>query len=315
MNGNINSGKTDMHTTCTITDPNLLSTSFNENRSRKNTTLTHNIYQFYTTSIVLCVDYHSNLYYKCLNNDRANQYVNIIVGNKYYSVVVASIIILLGIVSEIEKAATRQGHHSKSYLAVRFSATMLAMIYTTTILATANLNIIKIVLNTFEFWFKVWNAAIWAVSIIWINIVTTDRYVVDIIATILSVFTVATFLALVDAIPLSYKTKRIILGIGSCMCCVAIVGAYFSYEDVYYNPFEEYNFQHSQISLKSMFLGSYINIALFTVKPLLADGCRWMLAKCNCGVNITRPGANGNSQKYERLLTVHKRPKVKWNDQ
>ena len=54
--------------------------------------------------------------------------------------------------------------------------------------------------------------------------------------------------------------------------------------DLLYNSFEKYNFKYTQISLKSMFMGSYCNIVLFIAKPLFGDikDMSKPLIKINC---------------------------------
>ena len=120
-----------------------------------------------------------------------------------------------------------------------------------------------------------------------------------------------------------------------CILCF-IINAYFSCKDFYYNPFEQYEFQYTEISAKSVFLGSYGNITLFVSKPLIVDGWKWLYFKyqscCNYNRKYTK---NSNTAKhsrdnnstssntsgiviatseYQRLLAVHKRPKVKWSN-
>ena len=71
--------------------------------STKNTVFAHNLREFYSTSIVLCANSDNNLYSKWLNDDRASQCVDWVIGNKYYTVVMAFILGVLAISSEMVK--------------------------------------------------------------------------------------------------------------------------------------------------------------------------------------------------------------------
>ena len=91
---------------------------------------------------------------------------------------------------------------------------------------------------------------------------------------------------------------------------------YFTFDDVIYNPFEKYHFKHTRISVKSLLLGSFSNMTLFAAKPLLADVMRWVW-KIWCQESKFKDNDSDSNEKqgFERLVSVYKRPKVKWQNE
>ena len=177
-----------------------------------------------------------------------------------------------------------------------------------------NFEVIQIVCNTFDFWFKLWNLLLWSISFLWINIVTTDRYIAELIITSLGMIipTVAAFF--IDGMPMLYKVKRILIVVITIFYGIFCVIMYFTYQDVLIHPFEKYNFKNTQISLKSMFIGSYGNIILFFAKPLFYDinDMLKLLVRLVTFKDIHDQAVDRQSNGSERLVSVYKKPKIKW---
>ena len=182
-----------------------------------------------------------------------------------------------------------------------------------------NLDFVEIICHTFDFWFKSWNLMLWAINFMWINTVNTDRYAVDLILTMTMLMFTACLTFLLDAVPIVYRIKRIFIIVATVLLFMIILSAYFTYDDILYNPFEAYKFKYTEISLKSTFLGSYSNILLFVAKPLFGDIFRWIAANYKCKDHKTQDEGDKTrdiaiGDTYERLFTVYKRPKVAWED-
>lgn len=103
------------------------------------------------------------------------------------------------------------------------------------------------------------------------------------------------------------------------MLLILSITAFFTYDDLLYNPLASYNINHTRISLKSTYLGSYANIMLFSAKPMLVDTTRWMLIKCGCKCIASHgkkhPDNGNHNYKYfefERMISLHRRCKIKW---
>ena len=98
-----------------------------------------------------------------------------------------------------------------------------------------------------------------------------------------------------------------------------MIFSYLTYDNLYINPFESYNFEQTRMNIKDLFLGSNANIVLFIAKPMLGDVARWFLIKCE---KCTSEASNNNtantvntrqkSKDIERFVTLYKRSNVKW---
>ena len=113
--------------------------------------------------------------------------------------------------------------------------------------------------------------------------------------------------------PIKYKIKRKIVSMYIILFVPFVIGQYFLYEDVFYNPFEHYNFTHTRFSVKSVFLGSYVNMLLFIAKPIIIDITRWFQRLTGCTkVKHSDSSLSSSNQQFERLVCPYKRCKVKW---
>ena len=296
-----------------------VNSNHDQTSNTKNIVLVQTLGQFYKASIVFCPDCRNSIYYKYLSDFRANQCFKLVIYNKYYSIAMTCLAVALYVASEISNLWLRQfrdingDNRSTSYLTLRWMEASVIVFYATTVIATMNFDMIKLICNTFDFWFKIWNTVIHVICFIWINIQTSSRPLLDLIVLATPFVITAVCFAMADSVPLKYKIKKFILSTWTFMYSFNMIRVYFSYQDVYYNPFEKYNFKYSQVSLKSMFMGSYVNIILFVSKPLVADAYYLLLAKCTGHSNSNSNNADNSGTQHERLLTIHKRPKVKWN--
>ena len=281
----------------------------------QNTVVVHvdNTKQFYKSSVVFNAHVCNNCFYKWFSNDKANWCVNLILYNKWYSIVTTLVAFILAAASELDQTINGTNTVSSSILA--WMSYCICSIFALSLIGVMNLDIIEIATKTFDFWFKMWNLMIWDICYGWIYFETTDRRISELIGTILTVSAVVLAFSLMDAIPLKYKLNKIIVGAALCFYLGFFVRAYFIAQDVYYNPFGKYNIKHTRISLKSTFLGAYINIALFVGKPVLIDISKWFVGKI-CKYRVTGKNATNVNKiaiEYERLFSIYKRPKVKWN--
>ena len=277
----------------------------------------HNISQFYKSAVVLNADICNNYFYNCtwLSDSQANWCMNLILYNKWYSIIMTFAAFILATASQMDRTINKK--NTVSSLVLSWMSCIVGSILTLSLMGVMNLDIIKIATNTFDFWFKMWNLLMWNICCIWIYFETTndDRQVSELIAPLITVSGAVINFSLMDAMPLKYKLKKIIVAAAVCFYFGFFIRSYFFVEDVYYNPFGKYNFKHTQISLKSTFLGAYLNIALFVGKPVLTDISKWCVGKlCKCIVVETNTSASKETQvQHERLFSIYKRPKVKWN--
>ena len=199
---------------------------------------------------------------------------------------------------------------------------MIVLIYNILILLTANIVIIKLVTNTFDFWFKIYNIILLFLSM-WIR-ASNDKSAqlaqfnvnngAEVFATVISqiaLFIIAVTLFLIDSLDLSIKLKRICI----CVCVICLVyntiNIYFFSNDYQWNPFGNHDFDHTLISFKSILLSSYINLIIFIAKPVGSDTMRYFKSKlrhargfCHCCVCCQADSDdNNNSSRVQSIFS------------
>ena len=194
-------------------------------------------------------------------------------------------------------------------------------------LLSMNIIVCKLIFETFDFWFKVYNVLI----LVWsFTVLKSDSNSTAIITPqlgqayhifydslwVINAMIISLALFIVDALPISSKTKRISIGLTGIYCFGEVVYAYFYYQDYTWNPF---NFEYSVISFKSIYLSSGSNISLFVLKPVLSDVIRIVKKRISDSTRGNKKSGINNSidindkNNYERCSSIYKRPYIKWN--
>ena len=111
-----------------------------------------------------------------------------------------------------------------------------------------------------------------------------------------------------DALLAPAIVKTVITAQFSCVAVYYIVHAYFSYDDVLWNPLESFNFQHTEISFKNLYMSSLLNIVLFMSKPIFSKIARCVRDRGK--IRSSNESGNNHSVKMnlERCALIHKRP-------
>ena len=174
-------------------------------------------------------------------------------------------------------------------------------------LLNAHKMVYSLTFNTFDFWFILWNA---------INVVTCNTilgiyhhpFVWYAITRAVGAFTTAMALVCIDAMHMSRQVKIICRTMVVLYFSFLVISFYFSGKDAEWNPFESYDIKESNISFKSVYLSSMINIILFSAKPLFKD-IRRLLRK------MTSPTLNCNCLDPNIMTTIHSKPNSCDDDQ
>ena len=287
----------------------------------------HNKDEFNQGCIVLKANRYDNLFNKWiwLNNNQTvtgNWCTNLISMNKCFSTAVIVIIPAL-----VDAAATIWyyviGEDIVYYI---LESLVLATVINMGIfvLSSMNLMVAKIVINTFDFWFKLWNLVLWEIGYVWLAMHRTstnkDGTILGYIVGMCIVWVIFCVLFLFDAIPMKRNIKRTITFIIVVLNTYAVVYIYFIYDDVYYNPFEVFHFNHTKISMKSLLLNSYGNLILFIAKPIFGDIYRLCLDRSASVKFISgathhckdKDKGKGKTTNLEKLTSVYKRSKIQW---
>ena len=191
-------------------------------------------------------------------------------------------------------------------------------------LLNAHKMLYSLTLNTFDFWFILWNAINVIVSRIALGIYNHQLVWYSILRTVGS-FSTAITLVCMDAIHISKQFKVITRAMIFLYFSFVVLSFYFSGKDVEWNPFESYGIKESNISFKSVYLSSTINIILFSFKPLFKDIYR-LFRKRICAtlndsdssvmstIHSVSDSPQVNNKNCQRCDFLYKRPYVRWRN-
>ena len=115
-----------------------------------------------------------------------------------------------------------------------------------------NIKIVKMCLNTFDFWFKVWNLFIWSICVVLTSIATSDKNdlkcgIITLVLRQITSIVGCLYIFFVDTLPTQPKLKHII----SIMGLIAMAIVWMPNTYLYY---EFKLFGYVTISIKSIFL-------------------------------------------------------------
>ena len=297
---------------------------------------------FYQSKIMIDCNPKNNFLFKFIPNDNcaSNMYKAILSPINLYIIV---LLYFLSIILEYFEFLV-SGTVVEIFRIINY---VIGMFYYIGIGLTGNLLMIDLILNTFDFWFKVYNLFTLILAM-WVHANNTDPVGIEVEASLgvlksvsavlyyVSSIMVILILFVLDALPLSMKIKRVFIVAFVVSVSQLLIVIYFNYPDFEWNPLGNSNndkFKYTQISFKSLMLSSWFNLMIFISKPIFSDVMRFLIrtkskfSKCNSikicrnqnDSDTTTKGSHDtnlsdalNENTY-RCGTIHKRPWVKCN--
>ena len=281
-------------------------TSSNSNITKLNAVF-FNLDEFHTYSMAIMADPYNNFYHTSLklSLDHTRFILDKILFSKWFFLCFLAIFILLYLASQIYWSVT--GHVDFLYVAMYFTAQLIPSVTATSYVLSANIDIVLSLLQTFDFWYKMYNMTIAIVSVRFL-----DYYAnwITYFITQTTLLSIAVGMCLFDAICIS-NTKKWILNISVIGVLIyVVVYVYFQSKNVYWNPFGS---KYTQIDVKSLVISSYINVIIFILKPMFGTFGQWfknMIQNKSC----TRIKHGKDEKWLQRSYFLHKRPMIKWHD-
>ena len=278
------------------------------------------------------IDTRNNFYFLFLPNNIANTlHNNTVLKHKIilYSTIIGVLMIFIGILWYY-LPGYEMNTFAYTYVLIREVYFLILIIM---IMFSLNIEVCKIVIDKFDFWFKIYNSITLILSSNMLRFATKDDiYFTDYngynyyaVSVLWDAFIFVVFLVifLIDALLIKHpKYKLIFLGSIGCFFAFMIVWEYFEINDYIWNPFESYNFKYTQISFKSMYLSSMVNLTLFILKPVFSN----VYIYCRKKINIKKKAIDSDSKQLKQQVqsdnndsfvlvpsyTIYKRPYLKW---
>ena len=293
-------------------------TSKMQHPANSNDMIISDLSQFRKTSIIFTADTQNNLYFRLFSDHIAEIISYNVLQTKWYPLTMISFIAINGVISLIYD--TFYGRDMIYYIFL-YSTYVACTIVTCSYTLSVNISIFKLIIERFDFWFKMYNVILFLTSWHWIIYISEYRKDhnapggIHSALTCLVSFSVFFWSFVLDGIAVSAKIKKIAILTLSIYCVVTIIVGYFTYYDVFWDPFESFDFKHTRINFKNIYLSSSFNLVLFVMKPIINDVVRCFRRKIggkNKSINQNDGrGINGQNSD-ERCTTVFKRPYIHW---
>lgn len=293
-------------------------------RRQSTNVLTTDARQFKQYDTIIKISAHNNLYFRYFPRSFSNYwYYNIILSKKYpfCCITIVSICTLLNWVSN----KTHNTFLQQFFETIAWIVTAWA---TLSYLLSLNIDIIKLTLKTFDFWFKMLNASFVGVS----QFLLFTEQGTPISTIVLSLFAelfIVLDLFLCDAAFLHEKMKICLLLCAVCGLFGWSLWTYFEPIDIFWDPFSTTNENQSpsqsqnnsatNISMKNVFISGLNNIGFFTLKSmirLIANNGKILDCKHKVQAKIKHkePKQRLTQNNLFKSSTVVNRPYFQWTD-
>ena len=276
-----------------------------------------NLEEFYRYSLGLVVYYSDNLYFTWLSPEKAKYICDDVLATKMYPICVTGTAITLLLTSSIYAHFIDYDNIFYSLMTTCFSmGTFLSLSY----IFSANISVIKFIIQTFEFWYKMFNLIFWIISGYFINASSLSSWWYHVVASV-TIICVYSTLFVLDATCILNKYKNMfIIAVVSFGMYIGLDVYFFTDPDdrnLNWNPFEQYNFKYSKIDFKSVFISSQLNLCLFISKPIFTQMSRkirrYIQNKKNGGTSTSaRKSTKDDGIFVQRSYILYKRPYIHW---
>lgn len=294
-----------------------------------NSLVIRKLIEYYTDTVIIVANRKNNLYFRYLSHEKASFIVYQILMSKWYSI--ASFIVMLGFIfgSIIYHsiAYNEDNYMDSNYLIFLKIETIVAIAWFTTLCFAADLQVIQLICQTFDFWFKISNYVVLLISTTFFHCYAkTDLNpfrmpTIDFILVMICYLALYLYEFLSDSFVVSPKMKQFWRIIIALWCIFSATGTYFRFQDEYWNPFKSYNIQETRINFKSLYISSMVNICIFVLKPIFSQFGRRLRAKCltkdrNVRQSIIEGSNNVQDTKIslQRSAVIYKKAKIHWID-
>ena len=182
-----------------------------------------------------------------------------------YTIVMLVLFAILVLVLVIIQVLIKNIWYNIVYVSIMTFTEIVIWLYSVSILLGVNISIVKRIMNTFDFWFKMYNLLLITICELLMQVyfkLDDDPLFLSIIYGI-CICTILIVLFVIDAVYLSDKLKLCLTSFaGLLLFWFAIVRYFYSSNDTNINPF--YNNKYSNINIRDVLIGLYVNVAINT---------------------------------------------------
>ena len=298
-------------------------TSYNEN-----CVVVSNLDDYYIHKTIIATDATNNLYFKYLSHDRASFIFYKILLTKWYPIVLCGIAFSSFIAAGIYNYIQIYDYHSDEQyifglievdILYGIAQVLLAFVSLTYILS-ANIKIVILVFETFDFWYKLLNYVIYVVCQGVLEVRGSSKPI-DGVYIVSSFCVCLIFMAafINDSFCISVKIKRIIWFILAIFLLYQVYVVGFDSENVIWRPFKNKNIIIDFLSLSTT---TSLNLAMFLLKPVCRDFSEFIKHQCKFRLqkNVQNRDQdisnmiNNKYQRYEISSSINMKPYFEWHN-
>ena len=292
------------------------------------------ITEYEECELIYFVTIENCFYFKYLSQKKAIFIMQKILSNKWYSFIMLLLAGIFGFIYILnsfsfilDNSKFLESIDSKfEFSNWAICSCFVLIVYSLSFLLTVNIDILKLIVSRFEFWFKLYNLAIFLVFLFWITILrlqlTIDeletkqakqerlRYYIFFIMIQFLTFVIAMIsLLLMDGLYIPAKTKYIIMVMASGACFVTTFTWMFEADST--SPMYNVNIDITggmfedvlNINLRSGIISSSSNLGIFLIKPVLS----WLFEKIkSVCINIANKINKIKNGENESKFTVNR---------
>ena len=268
--------------------------------------------EYFTSRIVIKTNETNNFYFKRFAESNAIKYHKIVT-SKLYSFVAFGVCCILALIGEIIFKSSDQSQFDAGH-ACYIVAGMITFCYSLSLLASVNLKIMYLIVNTFDFWIKIINIITAQMAFIVLEIVQSRSGVLPWLSNIVALCAeiCVVLVCFIDGLNIPFIVKKYISVLSAVLIGYVGIYTFFFTPDFIWNPFE--SFRYTQVSFKSVYLSCLINLCVFMLKPFFSKLMRGLRRKL-CSIGALSPGTKyigDNVSTYQRCSSVYKRPFLQW---
>ena len=251
--------------TIEMRDDDYNSIPIDKNANKGTKTVLSDLKDFYRHSITMIAYCSDNLYFAYLSKENAKYICYNVLDTKRYPSIMIAIGVLLALIGQ---SYWMYGGYDVIYYFVNGMSLFAAMILALSYILSANISIVTFILQTFDFWYKMYNLVIWIITLYFLNTVPSIGYFILSSTVIICVYF---FLFLLDATSIKIKYKNMFIIVVAVYGTYVCLFVYLFNRDTQWNPFKKYNFEYTNVSFKGLFMATQSNLCLFVLKPILSQ--------------------------------------------
>ena len=303
--------------------------------NKKNVTLCSSIDQFDNLQLIYSVDKKNCSYFKCLPDYIAEFIVDRILASKWCVIIFMIWVIICATIYVVDYSYTIPNNKNDSINYIGDTTLMICYISIffcgLSWFLSGNINVFKLIIKTFDFWFKIYNTILFFIGLYyiifnsggnskWINDSQRSNFLLYFhICELLGMIVVAITVFCVDALFIPAKIKYTILIFSSLLAFITayilfgmIDGNKYNYN---YNPFGAW--EYTVINFKDIAIGSLLNLGVFVAKPVImictGKFKTWFnnIKKSNWNISHVKNLSSASYKRY-KSTTIYKRPIFEW---